>query len=144
MTKTQSLTVTGIIEKCSVEQGPHPDPYVGKYAPQNEYYSLYLDITLRLDDGTAVYFHSPRAEMSVANCPVCAIVLYDLPGRSGDWMREINTESRVAAVGRPNTNTVEPTVKIGQRITISGRVKADRVSKAGRPYKVLNYVKLVK
>lgn len=144
MTKTTSVTVTGTIERCDLRQGPHPDPYRGRYSPNSEYYSLCLDIALRLDDGTAVYFKTPGGEMCVANCPGAAIVHYNFDGTSGDWMRESNPDggSRVATAERTNANTVEPTVKVGDRITISGRVKAERTSKAGHSYRVLNYVKL--
>jgi hypothetical protein len=95
-------------------------------------------------DGTAVYFKTPAARRSIACGGGAAIVMYFIEGGSADWMVEVGGEgSRMATSHRTNSNRLDATVKVGDRITVRGSIKTETVSKAGKPYKVLNRVRRV-
>ena len=78
---------------------------VGSREPYASYSGVeyFGDISLRLKDGSSVYFKTP---------------------------------------GKSSRSAV-PVFPFGMSVTVSGRVKADRVSAAGNKYKVLNYVKVL-
>jgi hypothetical protein len=134
-------TFTGVVERATLEYRKPFDPYIGKYSPNSEYADACLDVALRLDDGRMAYFTPPAARRVITSAPGCAIVTFSkLDGEVGKWLKEEGTE-RVATPGKSNNNTLVPLVRVGDRITVTGRVKAEKVSKAGRPYITLNYVR---
>lgn len=143
MPKTSKhVEVIGTVERCTLESRK---PFRHNYYSPNEHDEFYLDVALRLDDGTAVYFKTPAARRSIACGGGVAIVMYYIEGGAADWMVEVGREgSRVATSHGTNTNRLEATVKVGDRITVRGALKAETVSKAGNPYKVLNRVRLVR
>jgi hypothetical protein len=143
MPKTsKQMEVTGTVERATLESRK---PFRSNYYSPNEHDEFYLDVALQLDDGTAVYFKTPAARRSIACGGGAAIVMYFIEGGAADWMVEVGGDrSRVATSHRTNTNRLEAAVKVGDRITVRGSIKTETVSKAGKPYKVLNRVHLVK
>ena len=135
-------TFTGVVERIELVRGPHPDPYIGRYSPNNEYYQLRAKGALRLADGAFVYFQGPAVDMSVANSPVASIVLYDIGREAAHWYQEVG-EGRVATTAKANGNRLELLIQAGQTVTIRGTVKTDTVSKRGNRYRVVNRVKLL-
>jgi hypothetical protein len=142
MPKTsKQMEVTGTVERCALESRK---PFRPNYYSPNEHDEFYLDVALRLDDGTAVYFKTSAARRSIACGGGAAIVMYFIEGGSADWMVEVGGEgSRMATSHRTNSNRLDATVKVGDRITVRGSIKTETVSKAGKPYKVLNRVRRV-
>lgn len=139
--KTRTVAVRGIVERCDLKDRPPYDPYIGRYDPlPTERKDYYLDVCVRLPDGSAVYFKTPgTARMTCSCCPGAAVVTYRIDGSAGDWLEEIDG-SGVATAERANTNGIRPKVKVGDTITVAGRVKADTVSKWGKTYKTLTHV----
>lgn len=139
-TKTSTITVTGTLEKADLTtRAPFMPTY---YGPARERLEYYLDCCLRLPDGSVAYFKTPAVTRTVASCPGAAIVLFDVPPSAAQWVKEEGTV-KVATVGHSNNNQPVPLVRAGDTITISGRVKAERVSKRGNLYKSLTHVKRV-
>lgn len=138
--KTRTVAATGIVERCDLKHRPPYDPYVGRYDTlPTERREYYLDVCLRLKDGSAVYFESPKAYFRCSVCPGAAVVTYRIEGGAADFFEEAKG-SGVATAEKANENDLKPKLKAGDVLTIAGRVKADKVSKAGKPYKVLTHV----
>jgi hypothetical protein len=147
-----SIKVTGTLVRCDLRN--EKDIYAhNRYSPNTERYVKFLDCQLQTDDGRTVYFQSPRTKWHVANGGPCAIVCFDDSVRDQatgqyvfpadhPWFQEQGT-IRVATAERSADATLVSKWQAGDRITVSGRVKADRTSKAGKPYLVLNYIKVV-
>jgi hypothetical protein len=154
MMTTTTLTIAGSLTKCDVRREAEIDRnYTHKYSPNTEHYSVFLDCELRTDDGGTVYFRTPSSPMNVTSCPGAAVVTFG----DSDWDEASQSyvfpadhpwlakSGNVAVATRERSADVSlvAKVKTGDRITIRGRVKADRVSKAGRPYRVLSHVKRI-
>jgi hypothetical protein len=144
VSKTKTQTFSGVVERCELKQRKPFDPYCDKYG--GDHWECYLDVALRLDDGSTVYFCTPAVGMNIGSGGSVAIVCYRVEGHAADWMRESLPEggSRCATPGKSNDNTLEPLVNVGDRLTVSGRVKRETVSKAGKPYRVINWVRRAK
>lgn len=135
-TKPTSIEVTGTVEKC--EMLTRKPFRVDRYSPA-ERLEFYLSVTLRLKDGSAVYFNTPAATRNVASCPGAAVVTFNVhPAR--EWMKE-EGDIRVATREHSNNNHLVPLLSVGEILTVSGRVKADTVSRIGNRYKSLTHVK---
>lgn len=133
---------TGTLTKCDTRREKAIDwNYTHRYSPNTEHYQVYLDCAMRLDDGSMIYFKSPSVKMNVANAVGAAIVIYHIED-DNPWFAEVGN-NRVATQERSNDNHLYPRIKVGDTITIKGRLKADRVSKVGNAYKVLTHVKRV-
>jgi hypothetical protein len=133
-------TVTGIIETIKYEQNK---PFMPSYYSPNEQYDLCLNVCLRLDDGKACYFRTVSGRRSIATASAVAIDMYFFDGESAKWMEETG-DNNVATPYNPSNASWTAKVRVGQRITISGSVKADTVSRLGKPYIALNRVRLEK
>lgn len=140
-TTTETVTVTGVVERAELlKQTPFRPLYYGDIRERYEYR---LDVALRLEDGQAVYFKSPAGRMSVGAAPGIAVVVYSVEGGAREWMREerpTGDAGACATPGKPNTNHLVPLVKVGDTITVTGRVKARKTSRKGKPYVVLTHV----
>ena len=133
------VKVSGVVEKAElVQQAPYM-PYYGN----NERYDMKLDVALRLDDGSAVYFKAGAGRLNIASAPGCTVVMYFVDGHAKDWAVEVG-DKQVAVPGESNDNRLEPLVKAGDRITVEGRLKAEEVSCKGNACKVLTHVRMVK
>jgi hypothetical protein len=144
MPKTsKQMEVTGTVERATLEsRKPFHTSY---YSPNGEHDKFYLDVALRLDDGTAVYFKTPAARRVIAFGGGAAVVMYFVDGGAADWMVEVGGEAGncCATAGKSNSNRLEATVEVGDRITVRGSLKTEIVSRAGKPYRVLNRVRRV-
>ena len=139
--KTTTLTVTGTVERAELKHRPPYDPYIGRYDPlPTERRDYYLDVTLRLDDGSTVYFNTTSGRMTISVCPGAAVVTISIDGGAADFLEEVKGNA-VATAEKPNANSIRPLVKVGDTITVTGRVKTATVSKKGNPYKVLTHVR---
>jgi hypothetical protein len=140
--KTETITVTGVIERCNQESRK---PYRGDRYSQSERDEFYLDMCLRLDDGSAAYFTPKAAERTITMGGPFAVVLYWIDGEAANWQQETwpaGEEKRaIASAGVTNNNGLTPLVKVGDRITVTGRVKRRAVSKKGNPYVALTHVR---
>jgi multidrug efflux pump subunit AcrA (membrane-fusion protein) len=135
--KTTTLELTGVVERAElIERAPFRPMYYMP-GPTTE---MVVDVALRLDDGNAVYFKSVAGRKVIGSVPGAAVVVYSLDGEAANWMTELNRDKAVATPGTPNENKVVPTVKPGDRITVRGRLKAEKVSRAGNKYKVITHV----
>lgn len=96
-------------------------PYnIGNGVMPNQW-DWFVDVRLVLDDGRTLYFKSPR------------IVEDD-----GEFNKQETDFLKVKENGNMQSKVEE-----GDRITIKGRPKAEKVSKAGNPYFVTTHNKLV-
>jgi hypothetical protein len=95
MPKTsKQMEVTGTVERCTLEsRKPFRTSY---YSPNGEHDEFYLDVALRLDDGTAVYFKTPAARRVIAFGGGAAVVMYFVDGGAADWLVEVGTAKLVA------------------------------------------------
>ncbi len=135
-TKTTSITVTGVVERADLKSRKPYDPYVGRYdALPTERDDYYLDIAIRLADGSRVFFHTTTARRTVSCAIGTAVVVYNVTELAAQWMEETKGNS-IARPGEPNTNGLKALINIGDTITVTGRVK-----KTTPTYKVLNYTR---
>lgn len=153
-TTTKSLTVSGTLIRCDVRDEREVDyNYTHKYSPNTEHRTKHLDCAMTTDDGRTVYFCTPRSPYRVTCVPGAAVVTYDDTVWDQDadryvwpsdhpWFEQIG-DRHVATRERANDTTLEPKIKAGDRITIRGRIKAERTSRAGNPYIVLSHVKRI-
>jgi hypothetical protein len=132
-------TITGKIETIKLERRK---PYMPVYYSTAEHYEMVLEVCLRLADNSAVYFKVNTSSMCVASCPGAAVVTYGITNAGRGFVAEIEG-SGVATPGNPNKNGLRLLHSVGDTITITGTLKAAKVSKAGKPYQVLNRVKLI-
>lgn len=145
-----AITITGKLVKSIIRR--EVDIYAdNKYSPNSEKYVIYLDCELHADDGSRYYFQTPKEKMNVSNCPGAAIVTFaSSEYKDGSYVWPVNhpwfTQSgsiSIATRGVAADVRLDPKVSIGDTIVITGRVKKTAVSKIGKPYIVLNYVKRV-
>ena len=115
--------------------------YSHRYSPNSEHLTNYLDCALEMEDGKIVYFKTPAVAERVTCVPGAAVNSFDLP-ETNPWFRKEGSKA-VATPNDPSDVRIVAAVKVGDVITIQGRIKADRVSKAGKPYLVMNHIKLI-
>jgi hypothetical protein len=137
---SEKLTITGRLERAELKR---QKPFHPSYYGSREQYDIFLDCQLTTDEGETVYFKSPHVNQSIASGGPFAINVYVIKNNAAGWFRELNADKSVASPGVPAENSLEPLFRCGQRITISGSVKARRVSQRNRPYVVLNRVKFL-
>ena len=137
------LTLTGTVQTVKVERKRPFYDDLAKYDPNGERYDVCLNVSLKLEDGRTCYFNTPCGRMRVGNCPVASIVTYHLEGEVANWIEEQGT-NRIATQEKANDNVTVAKVKEGDTLTVSGTLKAEKVSKAGKPYIVLNRIKRIK
>jgi hypothetical protein len=135
------ITLTGKVTRLELKDRAPYDPYIGRYSPNTEYREFYLDIALETDKGT-VYFKTPASMRRVTMGGPFAVVCYSLGASAATWMKEVG-ENAVAEAGRPNDNTLVSLVAEGDMIEVEGRMKTEKVSRKGNPYRVITHAKLV-
>lgn len=144
--KSKTVAVTGVIERCEMKnRAPFRPDYYGVTAEKKEFY---IDVCLRLSDGSAVYFNTPAVTRRIGAPPGagCAVVTFNFrnPENSNEWMEEYivdgGPKNAVALPGKPNNNDIRSKVKVGDTLTIAGRVKAEKVGRGGTKYKTLTHV----
>lgn len=136
--KSVTVDVTGVVERADlIERAPFSR---NRYMPGVET-ELVLDVCLRLPDGSAVYFKTVAARKVVASVPGAAVVTHTLDAEPAKWMKEVNKDRSVATPGVPNDNKVVSLVNVGDTVRVTGRVKADKVSRLGKSYRLLNWVR---
>jgi hypothetical protein len=153
-TKTRTLTVSGTLTRCKVQDEREADwDYSHRYSPNSEHRCKYLDCAIEDDDGRTFYFKTPRSPYRITLGGPYAIITfsdsqydeasdrYVFPS-DHPWFREQGT-SAVATAGQPSDKTIVPTVREGDRITITGRIKTEATSRRGNAYTVLSHIKRV-
>lgn len=139
-----SATFTGVVERCELKWEAPFDPYIGRYdATSHERREYFLDCALRLDDGRTVYFKTPRLRQTIALCPVAAVVMYNAD--KTDFLEVVGASEKGGEVIMNNStgkSHVAPTIKVGDTITVKGRVKCEKTSAKGNRYVVLTHCKL--
>lgn len=140
--KTRTETFTGEVARCDLKVRK---PFQPHYYSQAEHNEWYLDMAVKLDDGRVLYFKTPAFPETIASCPMAAVVTYGGYGECLNWIKEswpTGEERRAVAVpGTPNNNGPMAQVRIGDRVTVSGRIKAEKVSKAGNAYVTITHVR---
>lgn len=139
--KMSSITVKGEIIQVSLKREKRIDwNYTSRYAPNTEMYTVYLEVNMLSEDGETIYFSTPRIDMNVTNCPGAAVVTFP---RFGDnpWLDKVGNNS-VSTQDRTADIQLIPKIRMGDKINVKGRIKADKVSRNGKKYKVINYVKM--
>lgn len=127
---TPTLTITGAIvrlDECKL------DPFRPSRYSNAEHHDISLRITVETEDGT-YWFYTPAVDRWISCPPGCPIAVFGQDGN--DWIEEMS--------GHADRNGQKQTggghkVKVGQKITVTGRVKRAS-TKWGTQ---LNYVKLV-
>jgi len=135
------IEISGTIEKIELKTRLPYDPYIGRYSPNTSYLEYFAEVTLSTATDT-VYFKTPGVMRTVTCGGPIAIVCFHFPARGNKFLREVG-ENRVAEAGKPNDNHLELTLREGQGITIQGRLKAEKVSRKGNPYRVVTHVQLM-
>lgn len=141
-------TVTGKV--VDVKSRYEADSYsASRYAPHNEYYAYYLDITLELTDGMRVYFRSPKSVMSVANGGGAAVCTFrDCVWQDGvgyafpddhPWFRRVG-QNAVATAERAADVGLAAKVAVGDVLTVRGSYE-ELVSRKGNRYGSMKRVK---
>jgi hypothetical protein len=147
--KANTVKVTGVLERADF-QPKEDDPFAHSYyGPPTENYQAVLDCALRPDDGGPVCYFKVRNKWHVTSGGPFAIVGYDgerVQDGKVEWPAnhpwfDLTGEQAVASPCVPADKHLEPKVKVGDRVTVTGRVKTERVSQKGNTYRVLNYVK---
>jgi len=116
---SDSVTVTGKVTRVEVKfrapYEPFPRYRRGWGARPTVLSHVYLDIAMELPDGRTAYFKTPGRSKFYSN----------------EWTHLDNERGH------------EAKVSVGDELTVSGKVKCERVSRKGNAYVVLNYVKKV-
>lgn len=131
--------ITGTVVKAEIKTRAPYDPYIGRYSPNTSFLEFYADLAIDTGDDT-VYLKSPGVMRRVTCGGPIAIVNYELR-ESNKFLREVG-KNHVAEAGKPNDNVLQLTIKEGDKVEISGRLKAQKVSKKGNPYRTLTHCKL--
>lgn len=136
-TKSEKITATGILERVELKiEAPYNSyKYFGGQTKE-----VFLDCAMVLPNGDTAYFKTPRGTFSIASGGNCAFPVYILDNIPA-WIAENPGSNPIATPGKPSTARIEPLVQVGQAITITGTVKARKVSRLGKPYVALNRVK---
>jgi len=132
-------TITGTVVRAEIKTRAPYDPYIGRYSPNTSYLEFYADLAIETETDT-VYLKSPAVMRTVTNGGPFAVVCYDVKD-SNKFLKEVG-DNHVAQAGQPNDNVLELTIKEGYTVEISGRLKAQKVSKKGNPYRTLTHCKL--
>lgn len=134
-----NVTVTGVVRRAEIKTRTPFDPYIGRYSPNTEFLEFYGDFAVETETDT-VYFKSPGVMRRVTCGGPIAIVTFAL-AKTNKFLREVG-ENSVAEAGRPNDNRLELNIREGETVTITGRLKAEKVSRSGNPYRTLTHCKL--
>jgi len=152
MTKTTTLQVTGRLVWCEVRDEPEVDyNYTHRYSPNAEHRVKFLDCTLATDDGHLYYFSTPRSGYRITSVPGAAVITFRGCKRdqtTGEyvfpvdhpWFRMQGTIA-VATPERAADKMLVAAVKMGDTLTVKGRIKKTGVNSVGKPYTALNHVK---
>lgn len=132
-------TIQGVVTQVELKSRA---PFRRSRYSQGEQREFYLEVVLETDTDT-VYVNSPSAHRTVTMGGPIAVVVYRVTGKAATWMEEVG-ERKYAEAGKPNDNHLEPLLKEGDYVTVEGRIKAERVSRRGNPYRVVNHASLVK
>jgi hypothetical protein len=136
MAKTSYETIIGQVVSAEIKTRAPYDKYIGRYSPNTSFLEFYAEFAVRTETDT-VYFKSPGIIRRATNGgPVC-VVTYSKS--ETDFMREVG-ENKVAEAGKPNDNVLVLKINIGDRIELTGRVKAAAVSRKGNAYRTLTHV----
>lgn len=97
-----------------------------------ERYAKALKVTLRAEDGCIVQFFSPSVKVTIgcpAGCPIAVVICEE-----NDWIKKVQRQGEYKVVGEK----VESRLKLGDLVTVSGRIKASYNKSIA-----INYIKLV-
>lgn len=95
-------------------------------------------------EGVTVYFSSPVVETRVS-CPpraTIALVMYDFPGRSGDWLGESEGRKWADSQG-PNENRLLAKIGVGDALALRCEVAEKIAQRTQRPYLAAKRVQIL-
>ena len=99
-----------------------------------ERYAKALKVTLQTEDGRIVQFFSPSVQITIAcpaGCPVAVVICEE-----NEWIKKVQREGEKKVVGE----NLESRLKMGDLLTVSGRIKAGY---NGNKSVTINYIKMV-
>jgi len=111
-TKTEQFTGT-VTEAKLVEATVYGIDYSA-----NEKYAKALKVTLQANDGRMVQFYSPSVKVTIscpARCPIAVVICEE-----NDWIEKVQRQGEHKIVG----DTLQSRLKLGDLVTVTGRVKA--------------------
>ena len=133
-----NVKINGRVKKCELK---NRKPYRPSYYCQGEQLEFYLDLEIETEEGS-VYLKTPAARRVVTMGGPIAVVVYTVSGKAETWMRE-EGDRAVAEAGKPNNNKLIPFCREGDEVEIEARLKCEKVSRKGNPYRVVTHAKLV-
>ncbi len=139
--KSVYRVVEGVVEKADLETRA---PFRRNFYAMGETVEFYLNVCVRLPDGSAAYFNSVNATRTVVSCCgdgiAAAVVTHRVEGEAAKWLAEVNRDKSVVTPGVTNENKLVPLVKVGDTVRVMGRLKMHRISRHGKRYVVLTHV----
>ncbi len=124
------ITVTGTITSVKMLSR---EPYMGqsRYSQNSFTTEEYLRVSIEVD-GNIYVFNTVPAHKTVTVVPGHAVVTFQVEKEATRWMEVANEDDAVAVAGRPNRNKIEPLVRVGQEVAISGRQSGNRLTHVKR------------
>lgn len=139
---SQAIEITGTVERATLCRFKGRD---NRYGNPTENYDRTVHVGLKTPEGR-VEFYTPRVKESIALGGSAAVRIFMFGGsrpageRNEDaWMRAVNPDDAVSVPGRACKASLESKIKVGDRLTITGRLRSQNGS-----HRILNYVKLLK
>lgn len=126
--KSQEFTGT-VTEARLVEATVYDIDYSAK-----ERHAKTLKVTLQTKDGQMVQFYSPSVQITIncpAGCPIAVVICEE-----NDWIKKVQRQGEYKVVGE----NLESRLKLGDLVTVSGRIKASYNS--GKSV-TINHLKLI-
>lgn len=129
--KTQEFTGT-VTEAKLVEATVYGIDYSAK-----ERYAKALKVTLQTKDGRTVQFYSPSIQVVIscpAGCPIAVVICEE-----NDWIKKVQRQGEGKVVGE----NIESRLKLGDLVTVSGRIKASYNNGKSVTINHLKFIELV-
>lgn len=133
--KTTDVIVTGTVVRVEVKSRAPYDRWANRYCPNTEISEYFAEYAVETETDT-VYFSSSCITRRVTSAPYLAIVTFSRD--ETDFLKKVG-DVAVAEPGKPSNVRLESKFKVGDTITVVGRLKASKVSQKGRPYRSLTH-----
>lgn len=109
----------GTVTKVELKRFDHPDPYVGRYSQNSEYYQFKLLVAIETNEGV-FWFYTPPADYCIScpiGCPLAVCIVHE-----NAWIAAVEYDD---PIGHTCGTKPEAKLKEGEQLSIRAKVKRE-------------------